>query len=108
MLDPEATIARAILLLDALVDVELCPDRLVTDGMHYDLQTGFVGARRPLIQVLRRVDEKTCIVRRIGERLKHRGGVRAQGAVDKAFEAADVKPLVAAALRGHCGGELLP
>ena len=68
MLDAEAAVARAVFLLDALVDVEQHADRTIADRVHHHLQAGFVGAGDPLVEVLRRVDEEAAILWSVGER----------------------------------------
>ena len=58
MLDPEPPVARAVLARHPLEDVELQADRAVADRVHHHLQPGVVGALRPRVQVLGRVDEQ--------------------------------------------------
>ena len=114
MLDAEAAVARAVLFRDALVDVELHADRAVADRVHRDLQSGAVGGGGPLVDLLRRVDQQAAVLRRVGERLEECRRVRAERAVDEAFESADAQPFVAAAvsaavcLCSDCVAQMLP
>ena len=62
----------------ALVNVELRPNREIADRVHDEVQSVRVGAVRPAIEIVRRVDEQPAIVRRVVERLEHRRGVRAE------------------------------
>ena len=58
VLDPEAAVARAVLLRHTLEDVELQADRAVTDRVDYDLEARAVCAQRPGIETLGRRDEQ--------------------------------------------------
>jgi hypothetical protein len=108
VLDAEAPVARTVLGFDPLEDVELRADRAVADGVHDDLEPCGVGALRPRIEALRLGHEEPAIVRRVGERLEHRRGVRAERAVDEALEPADAEPGVTTATRLHRVAQALP
>ena len=108
VLDAEAAILRPVLLLDARVVVELDANRAVADRVHHHLQPGLVRAGRARVQALGRRDEQPGVLRRIVERLEHRRGVRAERAVDEAFEPADAHPLVAVTARRDGVAQPLP
>ena len=111
MLDAEAPVARAVLLADALEDVEQRRVGAVADGVHDDVEAGLVGARDPGVEVLGRGDEEPAIRGlarrslgeggRVRERLVERRGVRAERAVDEPFQRADPQPRVAASVRAE-------
>ena len=98
----------AVRLVDALINIELRPNRPIADRVNDDLQTRLVGADRPLFEILRRVDEQSAIARLVGERFQKRGGVGAERAVDKSFQSADAQPIVASASLFHFRGKPLP
>ncbi len=72
MLDAEPPVPWPIFSLDALVNVELRADRPVPDGVNDHLQSGFVRAGGPLVEMLRCIDEESRVVRCVSERLEHR------------------------------------
>ena len=64
-------------------------DRAVADGMDDDVEAGRSAPDGPRVEVVRRVHEQSTIVRRVGEGLEERRGVRAERAVDESLERAD-------------------
>ena len=84
---------------DALVDVEQGGVGAVADRVHHHVQAGRIGAADPGVEIVRRVDEEAAVLRRVGERLVERRGVRTERAVDEALQPADAQPRVAAAVR---------
>ena len=106
--DAKAAIARSVFARDAGEDVELGANRAIANRVHDDVQPGFVGAGRPRIEMLRRVDEEARVVRCIREWGEHRRGVGAERTVHETFEAANVQPRIAAAARPHGVAQLFP
>ena len=98
VLDAEAAIARAVFGDDTLEGVEEQRVGAIADRVHHHVKAGFVGTRNPAIQVFGCIDQQPAIVRRVVEGLMKRGRMRTKRAIDKALQAADAQPFVAAAV----------
>ncbi len=94
--DPEAAVAAAVLVDDAIVNVEQQTVRAIADRVDHDVEPGLVGVRNPGVEILGRVDEEPAVLRRVVERLMERGGMRTERTVDEALQAADAEPFVSA------------
>src|SRR5438270_10547717 len=99
VLDPEASIARAVLALHALEDIELQIYRPIPNRVDDHVQMRLVGTGCPRVKILGRIHEQPAVRWRIGERLHHCRGVGAQRSVDEAFEPTDPEPGVSVSTR---------
>ena len=97
VLDPEPPVAGAVLLLDALVDVEQLRVRAVADRVDLDLEPGFVRARDVFLDLRKRDGlggEDAPVAGLVAEGFEHHGGAGSEGAVHVALDAADAEPVV--------------
>ena len=85
VLDSEPPITGTILTLHSLEDIELQVDGAVSDRVNDNVQVCLISARGPGVEVLGCVDQQPRVVRRIGEWLKHRRGMRAERSVDESL-----------------------
>jgi hypothetical protein len=78
VLDAEAAVACAVLLADALEDVEQHADGAIADCVDHHVQAGLVGAGDPRVHLFWRIQQQATILRCVDEGLVEGGGVRAE------------------------------
>ena len=108
MLDAKAAVAWSILAGNIRVDRQQLGVGAVADGMNRDGQAGFVGRADVLAELIQGRDKYAGAARLIDEGFIHLGRTGAKGAVHKAFDAANLDPVVAEAALGAELGQLAP